>query len=271
MIELFEQNERTADRQSSKGNQLKWEKDGIWYKADSAGYEGLAEYMVSHLLEFSSLEKNEFVRYDYEQIKYKNVVYNGAKSRSFLQKDWQIITLERLFRDFFQKSLYESIWEIRTSAEKRFAYLVMQVERMTGLKKFGAYLNKLMTIDAVFVNEDRHMHNIAVLMNQKGEFAYCPIFDNGAGLLSDTSMDYPLEMDIFEALSEVRAKTFSSSFEEQLDISEKIYGMNLYFYFKKKDVKQLLFEMPGYSEQEKNRVGDIIFEQMRKYEYLFKN
>ena len=45
MIELFEQNERKADRQSSKGNQLKWENNGIWYKADCTGYEGLAEYM----------------------------------------------------------------------------------------------------------------------------------------------------------------------------------------------------------------------------------
>ena len=34
MIELFEQNIRTNDRQSSKGNQLKWENKGIWYKAD---------------------------------------------------------------------------------------------------------------------------------------------------------------------------------------------------------------------------------------------
>ena len=34
MIELFEQNERMQDRQSSKGNQLKWENAGIWYKAD---------------------------------------------------------------------------------------------------------------------------------------------------------------------------------------------------------------------------------------------
>ena len=63
---------------------------------------------------------------------------------------------------------------------------------MTGLKNFGVYLNKLFTIDAFFLNEDRHTHNIAVLMNEKGEFAYCPIFDNGAGLLSDTLMDYPL-------------------------------------------------------------------------------
>ena len=50
MIELFEQNIRTNDRQSSKGNQLKWENEGIWYKADYTGYEGLAEYMISHLL-----------------------------------------------------------------------------------------------------------------------------------------------------------------------------------------------------------------------------
>lgn len=44
MIELFEQNERMQDRQSSKGNQLKWENAGIWYKADYTGYEGLADH-----------------------------------------------------------------------------------------------------------------------------------------------------------------------------------------------------------------------------------
>lgn len=64
-------NEKPTD--SLPRNQLKWENEGIWYKADCTGYEGLAEYMVSHLLEKSSLGKNEFVQYDYEQIKYKNV------------------------------------------------------------------------------------------------------------------------------------------------------------------------------------------------------
>ena len=42
MIELFEQNIRKNDRQSSKGNQLKWENEGTWYKADYTDYEGLA-------------------------------------------------------------------------------------------------------------------------------------------------------------------------------------------------------------------------------------
>ena len=34
MIELFEQQLRSFDRHSSKGNQLKWENEGVWYKAD---------------------------------------------------------------------------------------------------------------------------------------------------------------------------------------------------------------------------------------------
>lgn len=62
MIELFEQNIRTNDRQSSKGNQLKWENEGIWYKADYTGYEGLAEYMISNLLKSQHwIRKNLFV------------------------------------------------------------------------------------------------------------------------------------------------------------------------------------------------------------------
>ena len=73
MVELFEQNERQNDRQSSKGNQLKWKNDGIWYKADYTGYEGLAEYMISHLLQRSSLRPNEFVLYEPEQIKREEI------------------------------------------------------------------------------------------------------------------------------------------------------------------------------------------------------
>lgn len=41
-----------------------------------------------------------------------------------------------------------------------------------------------------FLNEDRQTHNIAVLMNGKGDYAYCPIFDNGAGLLAETNDIY---------------------------------------------------------------------------------
>lgn len=268
MIELFEQNIRTIDRQSSKGNQLKWENEGIWYKADYTGYEGLSEYIISHLLKKSSLDENEFVCYDLEKIKYGAVVYNGAKSKNFLSDDWQIITLERLFKNFFGESLYKTLYRI-PDHEERLHFLVQQVERMTGLQNFGEYMNKMLTVDAFFLNEDRHTHNIAVLMNGKGDYAYCPIFDNGAGLLADIKMDYPLSEEIYSLMNKVQSKTICSEFDEQLDISEYLYKMNLRFRFTKNDVTELLANAEAYSEEIRDRVEKIIFAQMRKYAYLF--
>lgn len=268
MIELFEQNIRTNERQSSKGNQLKWENNGIWYKADYTGYEGLAEYMISHLLKKSTLAEDEFVCYDLEKIKYGTVIYNGVKSRNFLREDWQIITLERLFKNSFGESLYQSLYRI-PKHEERLRFLVQQVERMTGLQNFGVYMNKLLTIDAFFLNEDRHTHNIAVLMNGKGDYAYCPIFDHGAGLLSDTTMDYPLSGDTYALMDQVQAKTICSEFDEQLDLSEALYRGNLKFHFTKKDVIELLANAEGYPEEIRKRVEMILFAQMRKYAYLF--
>ena len=84
MVELFEQEIKTDNRQSSKGNQLKWQKENEWYKADYTGYEGLAEYVVSGLLKLSSLDESEFVSYETEQIAYKFQRYRGCRSGNFL-------------------------------------------------------------------------------------------------------------------------------------------------------------------------------------------
>lgn len=130
-------------------------------------------------------------------------------------------------------------------------------------------MNKLLTIDAFFLNEDRHMHNIAVLMNAKGDYAYCPIFDNGAGLLADTTMDYPLSGEIYSLMDKAESKTICSKFDEQLDISESLYKINLMFQFTKKDVTELLVNAETYPEEIRDRVEKIIFAQMRKYSYLF--
>ncbi len=239
----------------------------IWYKADYTGYEGLAEYMISHLLIKSTLKPEEFVRYDLEEIKYKRQVYQGVKSRTFLSEDWQIITLERLFQKMYGNSLNQMLWKM-DDAEQRLRFLEEQVERMTGLRGFGIYLNKLLTIDAIFLNEDRHTHNIAVLMNGAGMFKYCPIFDNGGGLLSDTILDYPLGEDTFDLMETVWAKTVSTDFDEQLDVSEHLYGCNLKFFFTKRDVDQLLEQAKGYSDEVRERVQTILHRQIDKYAYL---
>lgn len=274
MIELFEQDVKTNGRQSSKGNQTKWKNGDTWYKSDYMGYEGLAEYVISSLLEYSSLSDKEYVRYLPIQIGYKNQIYNGVSSRNFLDKGWQIITLERLFQNYFKESLNKAIWHIEDPKE-RLSFIVKQTERITGLKNFGCYMNQILTIDALFLNEDRHTHNLAVLMNENGEFGFCPIFDNGAGLLSDTTMDYPLNGDVYELIEEVEGKTFSRDLGEQMEVSEVLFGMNIHFHFTVKDIDKIL----GLNEENtlvsiypievRQRVKTVLCQQMRKYKYLF--
>ncbi len=267
MIELFENNLKTQNRQSSKGNQLKWESDGIWYKADYTGYEGLSEYVVSELLRKSSLLPEEYVLYAPEQIKYKATTYNGCKSRDF-SGDLQVITLERLFKNQYGISLNAGIYSIPNVTD-RLMYLTEQVERMTGISDFGVYMCKLLSIDALFLNEDRHTHNISVLMSGNGTFELCPVYDNGAALLSDTAMDYPMGMDIFQAIKTVKAKTLCNSFDEQLDAAEELYRNSIRFSWDAQDVNNILSQVDIYDNEIKNRVREILLEQRRKYAYMF--
>lgn len=268
MITLFEQDIKTADRQSSKGNQLKWYRDDLWYKADYTGYEGLVEYTVSKLLKISSLKENEICLYDTVDIQYKRKNMLGCSSQNFLPTNWQLITLERLFHNHFSKSLSKTMYSL-TSYEERIQYLVNRIIGLTGLTDFGSYMSKLITIDAFFLNEDRHTHNIAVLLDDSGNFHYCPIFDNGTSLLSDTTLDYPLDEDTFTLIHEVKSKTFCRNFDEQLDIIEKLYGEQIKFYFTKQDIMNVLEEESLYPKEIKNRVMDILFYQYDTYRYLF--
>ncbi len=172
MVELFGKHKEMESRKSSKGNQLKWEEQGIWYKADYTGYEGLAEYVISGLFAYSSLGGKEYVSYQTEEIVY-------------------------------------------------------------------------------------------------GHNRYCPIFDHGAALLADTTMDYPLTGDTIGLMKEVRAKTICQDFDEQLDAVERLYGQHIQFSYNRKVVESVLAAEKYYPAESKRRVGSILMDQKRKYRYLF--
>ena len=268
MIELFEQDKREQNRKSSKGNQLKWEKNGVWYKADYTGYEGLSEYVVSSLLEKSSLKEDEFVHYQQEEIRYKSQIYMGVSSKSFLNPGEQLITLERLFQSTYGDGLNRMVYGI-ASHEDRLSFLVNKTHEITGIKGFGEYMAKLLTIDSFFLNEDRHSHNIAVILDSKGAYRPCPIFDQGAALLADTTMDYPLDGNTYDLMGTVSPKTFCERFDEQLEIAEKIYGTCIRFNFTTKDIDTVIDTVYGYAPKITERVKNILYEQIRKYKYFF--
>lgn len=67
-----------------------------------------------------------------------------------------------------------------------------------------------------------------------------------------------------------KAKTISTDFDEQLDVSKKLYGQNLRFHFTKKQVAELLENAVEYEEEIRDRVASILYLQMDKYRYLWK-
>ena len=194
--------------------------------------------------------------------------YTGVNGEEVLMKTYTGENKD-LFKNVYNESLTSVLWHM-SDVKERLEFLVNAIKNITGLNNWGEYICRLFTIDAFFLNEDRHMHNIAVLMNGKGEYKYCPVFDNGAGLLSDTTMDYPMEQDIYQMISEVKSKSVSQNFDEQLDVAENLYGQNLQFLFTKKNVSDIVNNADMYPPEERKRVELIIYSQMNKYKYLFR-
>lgn len=144
------------------------------------------------------------------------------------------------------------------------------VEKHTGIRDFGPYLTAMLEVDAFFLNEDRHTNNIAVLYDDTDEtYSLCPLFDNGLSLLSDTSLDFPLERPLEDCLQAIEAKPFSRHFYDQLDAAEGLYGIQLRFSFGSHDVKDIIDAFRSeYGNDICNRCEALIRRQMHHYSYL---
>ncbi len=254
---------------SSKGNQNKWYTDGVWYKEDGLGYEALAEVLVSRLL--GKINIDNYVVYEYEWLERNGRLCRGCKSKNFmLPEDDKTVSVERLFQIYYGESASRAVLKF-PEIEDRIQYVADSVEKFTGLEKFGVYLKKIITLDALFLNEDRHFHNIAVIQKKDGTYRECPVFDNGASLFSDTAGDYPLSKSIEDCCQTIQAKPFSTDFDRQLDACDILFGdFRFQAKFTGKDVEQILTEFEGiYDDEILYRVYEIIRMQMRKYSYLF--
>lgn len=212
---------------SSKGSQEKWLDDGRWYKLDQYGYEALAETLISGLLERSNIEKEtpfSFVRYQMERVNVHGYECTGCSSENFLVPGQSIITLSHLFKRVGNIPL-KDILARQPSDKRRIAYLAETTAELTGLELFPQYLTLLFEVDALFHNDGRDLNNIAVL-EQDGKYDYCPIFNNGAGLLSNTQTSSML-IDPEALITFQLAKPFNISFNRQVGAVQSLYGSQL--------------------------------------------
>lgn len=266
-IDLDTVTQEPVQGHTSKGDQPKWHLGDRWYKADHMGYEALVEVLVSQLLKQSNV--SNFVEYKPVLIQHHGEKIPGCTSQSFQAKDEMLVPFERLHRAYKGQGLAAWLGGINEPQE-RIHYTVDFIEQTTGLTGVGEYLTLLLELDSFFLNEDRHTNNLAVLRDEKTKgFRLCPIFDNGLALLSDVHA-YPLDKDIYNCISRVRAKPFDLDFDVQVEAAEELYGMQLKFSFTKKEVeRELEFAKELYDEGIYRRVERVLLEQMRKYQVYF--
>ena len=214
---------------SSKGNQEKWHDSlsDCWYKLDQFGYEALAETFASAILEKSNIEADTpftFVRYQMAKLQVRGRDRNGCESRNFLLQGQSLITINRLLSNHLGVPLKQKLIQL-PSDKKRIEYLADLAAKTTGLTEFPRYLTLLFEVDTLLCNDDRHLNNIAVI-EQASTYDYCPIFDNGAGLLSNTQIS---QMDISPKalIASLRARPMGTTFTRQMNTARSLYGNQL--------------------------------------------
>jgi len=171
----------------SKGNQPKWYKSGVWYKADFLGCEGLAEYICSCLLKASNIRS--FVEYApiriIEAESGRN--YLGCKSYDFgtiVSGDVILLQLPEKF----------NVWLNPTDLATDLATFCSGVAQIFGVDIIED-MKVMMQFDLIVGNEDRILRNFG--LRQAGDqFEFAPLFDHGLSLLSDiTSPDRAISIE----------------------------------------------------------------------------
>lgn len=141
---------------------------------------------------------------------YSGKTINGYCSKNFKLSGEEEVTLENLIQKYTGST--SDIYLKALTVEGRISKVVDLVQNTTGIKNFGEYLTMLLELDKLVLNEDRHFHNIVLLRREDGTYHCASVFDNGAALLSDTYIDYPMGIPVVSAIRKVKAKPFSTSF-----------------------------------------------------------
>lgn len=186
------------EHSSPKGSQEKYFDGEYWYKVDKVGREGKVEELISRLLGCSSLNENSYVVYSTCCVNGKS----GCRSKSFLGSDEEFLNFSSLYDSVYGSDLENDLFLLRDTTSR--LGLLLNTGKQVGVDLYD-YFKRLLFLDMLILNRDRHSGNYGVIYNKNGYFREAPIFDNGQSLMTGLSHD-----DI------VSSKTISGSFEDQV-------------------------------------------------------
>ena len=207
---------------ASTGNQRKWFDGDYVYKEDLLGYEGLVETLASRLAAQTNLTRFGVTMYEPAFYKGKQC----CKSRNFNPDKAEEISLHKLLISYYGTDL-NGVYAIYLNTCDTLVETMFDFVRETVFTAYGydikEWLALTLKFDWLILNEDRHFRNLVFLKTPNG-YRPSPLFDNGAGLLSDMA-SYP-RGDEFDL---IQAKPFSSSFETQVTYIERYCSTKLCF------------------------------------------
>lgn len=205
---------------TSDGTQSKYFKDGYWYKTDLSGNEGEVEYLCSGVLQFSTLNTDEYVVYEHVKINEKK----GCRSKNFLEKDESFITFNRLHKNTTGVSLHKKIMEYSELTEQ-ITYVIDFIRLMCDIDVTD-YLRKIFTLDYIILNEDRHFNNLGIIMREDGCYRTAPIFDNGKSLLNG-NFSIKSNLPISENVKRVVARPFGGTHKKIFEFFGKGFDLDI--------------------------------------------
>lgn len=234
---------------SSKGTQAKYYDKGYWYKTNTVGSEGTAEYLASLVLACSNIE--DYVEYERCTINNKP----GCRSKNFLAPGESYISIQRLYELYMGGQLTDHIYTM-SDVNERIKYVVDFVKDVTGLDIYD-YLSKMLSFDALILNTDRHFHNIGIICNtETDEYRLAPIFDNGNSLLSNHT-EFPFDVPLEENIEHVIGKPFAANLE---------YQAHCFGYGLKIDYEKLRVRL---ASEPDSRCLKVLCKQLGRYEKIF--
>ena len=100
--------------------------------------------------------------------------------------------------------------------------------------------------------------NIAVI-EQDGRYDYCPFFDQGAGLLSNTQFS-PMDITPEALIRDLRARPFGTSFNRQMHTAQTLYGRQLQIQrFRREELMEMLRPLlECYAPRDRGLIADRV-------------
>ena len=143
----------------------------------------------------------------------------------------------------------------------------VDIEHTERRQNFQNTLSRLLELDALFLNQDRHLNNIALLHTDFG-CKPCPIFDCGASFLLDFNLYRP-DIETRAFLSKAQCLPFKSSFTRTVHTAQSLYGKQLEVDFARSDIEPLLDAYLDYYPKQfryllKERVLTVLLAQKKK-------